>query len=46
MDGEGGEPWINGANMNNQGLEFEVRFENGPKCRIPVYQFSANIENL
>ena len=21
--GEGGEPWVNGASMNNQGLEFD-----------------------
>ncbi len=28
--GEGGEPWINGANMNNQGVEFEITYRSNP----------------
>ena len=40
--GEGGEPWINGANMNNQGLEFEVSFRNDPSAEFQ-YTISANI---
>lgn len=28
--GEGGEPWINGASMNNQGVEFAISFKSDP----------------
>lgn len=28
--GEGGEPWINGASMNNQGVEFALTFRSEP----------------
>ncbi len=40
--GEGGEPWINGANMNNQGFEFEITYKNDPGAAFQ-YAISANI---
>ncbi|WP_294599610.1 TonB-dependent receptor [uncultured Bacteroides sp.] len=40
--GEGGEPWINGASMNNQGIEFEVSLRNAPGAAFQ-YTISANI---
>lgn len=40
--GEGGEPWINGANMNNQGIEFEITYRNDPTADFQ-YAISANI---
>jgi len=38
--GEGGEPWINGANMNNQGIEWEISFSNNPKS---VFQYNISL---
>lgn len=40
--GEGGEPWINGANMNNQGIEFEITYRNDP-ADVFQYAITANI---
>ena len=40
--GEGGEPWINGASMNNRGVEFEVSFRSNPSAAFQ-YTISANI---
>ena len=40
--GEGGEPWINGASMNNRGFEFELAFGSDPKNAFQ-YTISANI---
>lgn len=40
--GEGGEPWINGANMNNQGIEFEFTYRNDP-ADVFQYAITANI---
>lgn len=40
--GEGGEPWINGADMNNRGFEFELGFNNDP-IRDFTYSFSVNL---
>lgn len=40
--GEGGEPWINGASMNNRGFEFELAFGSDPKDAFQ-YTISANI---
>lgn len=40
--GEGGEPWINGASMNNRGFELELTFTNQPKAAFE-YQISLNI---
>ncbi|MDY9917923.1 MAG: TonB-dependent receptor [Proteiniphilum sp.] len=40
--GEGGEPWINGANMNNQGVEFEITYRNDPTADFQ-YAITANI---
>lgn len=40
--GEGGEPWINGADMNNQGIEFEITYRNDPRSAFQ-YAISANI---
>lgn len=40
--GEGGEPWINGANMNNQGVEFEITYRNNHRSSFQ-YAISANI---
>ncbi len=40
--GEGGEPWINGANMNNQGVEFEITYRNDPSADFQ-YAITANI---
>jgi hypothetical protein len=40
--GEGGEPWINGASMNNRGLEFEVSFRSDPSAEFQ-YTISANV---
>lgn len=40
--GEGGEPWINGADMNNQGIEFEITYRNDPRHAFQ-YSISANI---
>lgn len=37
--GEGGEPWINGASMNNKGMEFELTYRNNPSNKL---QFSAS----
>ena len=40
--GEGGEPWINGADMNNQGIEFEFGYRNDPKHAFQ-FALSANV---
>jgi len=40
--GEGGEPWINGADMNNRGIELEIGYRNDPKHALQ-YRISANI---
>src|SRR5690625_174371 len=40
--GEGGEPWINGADMNNRGFEFELGFNSDP-TRAFKYSISANL---
>lgn len=40
--GEGGEPWINGADMNNKGIEFSISYSNDPKSAFQ-YTISANI---
>ncbi len=40
--GEGGEPWLNGANMNNQGIEFEITYRSDP-TRDFRYIISANV---
>ena len=40
--GEGGEPWINGANMNNLGFEFEITYRSNPLNDFR-YSISANI---
>lgn len=40
--GEGGEPWINGADMNNQGVEFEIGYRSHPE-RTFRYAISANL---
>jgi TonB-linked SusC/RagA family outer membrane protein len=40
--GEGGEPWINGANMNNQGFEFEITYKSDPRAKLQ-YSISANV---
>lgn len=40
--GEGGEPWINGADMNNRGIEVEIGYRNDPQ-RAFQYAISANI---
>lgn len=39
--GEGGEPWINGASMNNKGIEFEVTYRNNPADKFQ-YSITAN----
>ena len=39
--GEGGEPWINGADMNNRGIEFEIGYKNDPKNAFR-YSISVN----
>ncbi len=40
--GEGGEPWINGASINNQGIEFDITFKSRPKAAF-YYAITANI---
>lgn len=40
--GEGGEPWINGASMNNRGFELELVFGSNPADAFQ-YTVSANI---
>ncbi|MDR1171785.1 MAG: TonB-dependent receptor [Bacteroidales bacterium] len=40
--GEGGEPWINGADMNNRGFEIELHYSNHPSAEFR-YTVSANI---
>lgn len=40
--GEGGEPWINGAAMNNKGIEFELGYKDNTKYGLQ-YGISANI---
>ena len=39
--GEGGEPWINGAEMNNRGIEFEINFASRPNALFR-YNVSLN----
>lgn len=39
--GEGGEPWINGASMNNKGIEFEMTYRNDPARKFQ-FSISAN----
>lgn len=39
--GEGGEPWINGASMKNNGFEFELTYRNDPANKFQ-YSISAN----
>ncbi len=40
--GEGGEPWINGASMNNRGIEFDISYRSDPQREFK-YSISANI---
>lgn len=40
--GEGGEPWYNGASMNNKGVEFSVSYSNDPKEAFQ-YTITANL---
>lgn len=40
--GEGGEPWINGASMNNQGVEFALTFRSEPAKEFQ-WAITANI---
>ena len=40
--GEGGEPWINGANMNNQGIELDISYSNDPQSAFH-YTVALNI---
>lgn len=40
--GEGGEPWINGADMNNRGIEFDIGYSS-PQNDGFTYSISANI---
>lgn len=40
--GEGGEPWINGADMNNRGIELDITYRNDPNHTFQ-YAISANI---
>lgn len=40
--GEGGEPWINGADMNNRGIELEIGYRNDPQHAFQ-YAISANV---
>ncbi|MCS4227279.1 TonB-dependent receptor [Sphingobacterium sp. BIGb0165] len=40
--GEGGEPWINGASMNNRGIELDISYHNNPQNAFR-YTFSANL---
>jgi len=40
--GEGGEPWINGASLNNRGLEMELTFRNKQGAAFG-YEISGNI---
>lgn len=40
--GEGGEPWINGAKMNNQGIEFEISYGSKPGEDFK-YNISLNV---
>ncbi len=38
--GEGGEPWINGASMNNQGIEFDITYKNN---REKAFQYAISL---
>lgn len=38
--GEGGEPWINGASMNNKGIEFDITYRNNPTEK---FQYSITV---
>lgn len=40
--GEGGEPWINGADMNNRGIEIELGYRSNPEHTFQ-YGVSANV---
>lgn len=40
--GEGGEPWINGAGINNQGVELDITFKSNPKAQFQ-YAVTANV---
>ncbi|MDR2269836.1 MAG: TonB-dependent receptor [Sphingobacterium sp.] len=40
--GEGGEPWINGASMNNRGIELDISYHNNPQNAFR-YTISANV---
>ena len=40
--GEGGEPWINGASMNNHGIEVDISYQNNPQNAFR-YTISANV---
>src|SRR5690606_5986389 len=40
--GEGGEPWINGASMNNRGIEVDISYQNNPQNAFR-YTISANV---
>ncbi len=40
--GEGGEPWINGADMNSKGIELEIGYKGDPKNAFQ-YAVSANV---
>lgn len=40
--GEGGEPWINGASMNNRGIEVDISYHNNPQNAFR-YTISANL---
>ncbi len=40
--GEGGEPWLNGAEMNSKGIELEIGYKGNPE-NIFQYAVSANV---
>lgn len=40
--GEGGEPWINGAGINNHGVELDITFKSNPKAQFQ-YAVTANV---
>lgn len=40
--GEGGEPWVNGSDMNNQGFELEVAYRSKPGSALQ-YTITANV---
>lgn len=40
--GEGGEPWINGASMNNRGVEFSITYKSNPTKEF-LWSVTGNI---